>query len=104
MAMVDRFCFVKLKDRYVGQRAELARELSAALDAACAAAPDIGAVTLGTPADNSAAKWDLSITIRAESLQAWHDFIAMPAAAAIFDARLFELAVVVKAWTFEVAA
>ena len=104
MAMVDRFCFVKLKDRYVAQRADLARQLSAALDAACAAAPDIGAFTLGTPADDSAAKWDLAVTVRAESLQAWQEFIAMPAAVAIFDVRLNQLAEVIKAWTFEVAA
>jgi NAD(P)-dependent dehydrogenase (short-subunit alcohol dehydrogenase family) len=56
-------------------------------------------VTVGLPADASAARWDLSIVIDAASLEAWHALAQLPAVAAVFDA-LAARASVVKAWTF----
>ena len=82
--MIQRFCFVKLHDDDVATRAELADTLRAELAAAGAD------VTVGLPADASAARWDLSIVIDAAQL---------PAVAAVFDA-LAARAAVVKAWTF----
>lgn len=91
--MIQRFCFVKLHDDEVPTRAELADTLRAELAAAGAD------VTVGLPADASAARWDLSIVIDAASLEAWHALAQLPAVAAVFDA-LAARAAVVKAWTF----
>lgn len=92
--MIQRFCFVKLLDDEVGGRAELAEKLRAELVAAGADA------TVGLPADDSAARWDLSIVIEAATLQAWTALAALPAMIGVFD-EVAERAAVVKAWTFE---
>ena len=91
--MIQRFCFVKLLDDEVAARAELADKLRAELSAAGAD------VTVGLPADASAARWDLSIVVDAASLDAWHALARIPAVAAAFD-DLAARAAVVKAWTF----
>ena len=92
--MIQRFCFVKLHDHEALARAELADKLRAELAAAGADA------IVGVPADASAARWDLSITISAASLAAWHALAKLPAITVVFDA-LAARAEVVKAWTFE---
>jgi hypothetical protein len=94
MAMIQRFCFVKLLDDEVARRGELAEKLRAELVAAGADA------TVGLPADDSAARWDLSIVIAAASLDAWNALSRTPAMTGVFD-DLAERAAVVKAWTFE---
>ncbi len=92
--MVQRFCFVKLLDAEVAGRAELADKLRAQLI-------DAGAdAVVGTPADASAARWDLSIVITAASLEAWHALERVPSMAGVFD-ELAARAAVVKAWTFQ---
>jgi hypothetical protein len=92
--MIQRFCFVKLLDDEVGGRTSLADKLRAEL-------ADAGAeATVGLPADDSAARWDLSIVITAASLDAWSALAALPAIAMIFD-ELAGRAAVVKAWTFQ---
>jgi hypothetical protein len=91
--MIQRFCFVKLLDDEVGQRAELADKLRAELIAAGADA------VVGLPADDSAARWDLSILITTASLDAWNALSKQPAIDTIFD-DLAARAAVVKAWTF----
>lgn len=92
--MVQRFCFVKLLDAEVGGRAELADKLRAQLT-------DAGAdAVVGTPADDSAARWDLSIVINAATLEAWNALAQLPAMVGVFD-ELAERAAVVKAWTFQ---
>jgi hypothetical protein len=92
--MIQRFCFVKLLDDEVAGRAELADKLRAEL-------ADAGAdATVGLPADDSAARWDLSIVITAASLDAWNALARLPAMIGVFD-ELAERAAVVKAWTFE---
>jgi hypothetical protein len=94
--MIQRFCFVKLRDDEVATRGELAELLSAQMRSA-----GVDAV-VGVPADASAARWDLSIVITAASLDAWHALAALPAMTGVFD-ELAQRATVVKAWTFEAA-
>ncbi len=92
--MIQRFCFIKLLDDEVGRRTKLAEKLRAEL-------ADAGAdATVGLPADDSAARWDLSIVIEAASLDAWNALAARPAMVGVFD-ELAARAAVVKAWTFE---
>lgn len=92
--MIQRFCFVKLLDSEVADRAGLAEKLRGTLASAGADA------VVGLPADDSAARWDLSIVITAASLDAWHTLAALPAMIGVFD-ELAERAAVVKAWTFQ---
>ena len=92
--MIQRFCFVKLLDDEVGTRAELAEMLRAQLLSAGAD------VVIGLPADDSAARWDLSITIQAASIDAWNALARIPAMTGVFD-ELAARSAVVKAWTFE---
>ena len=92
--MIQRFCFVKLLDAEVGGRTALADRLRVTLAAAGADA------VVGLPADDSAARWDLSIVITAASLDAWHVLAALPAIAGVLD-EVVGRAAVVKAWTFE---
>jgi hypothetical protein len=95
VAVIQRFCFVKLLDDHVAERAELADNLRAQLAEAGAEA------TVGLPADDSAARWDLSIVITAASLAAWHALAKLPAVIGVLDG-LAARAAVVKAWTFQV--
>jgi len=92
--VIQRFCFVKLLDDEVATRAELAEMIRAQLISAGADA------VVGLPADDSAARWDLSIVITAASLEAWHGLSMLPAMTGVFD-ELASRATVVKAWTFE---
>lgn len=91
--MIQRFCFVKLLDGEVPRRGEVAELLRAELAAAGADA------VVGLPADDSAARWDLSIVITAASLDAWRALAMAPAMAGVLDG-LAARAAVVKAWTF----
>jgi hypothetical protein len=91
--VIQRFCFVKLLDDEVGTRAELAEMIRAQLITAGAN------VVVGLPADDSAARWDLSIVITTESLDAWNVLATRPAMTGVFD-ELAGRAAVVKAWTF----
>ena len=92
--MIQRFCFVKLLDDEVAGRAALADKLRAQLQAAGADA------IVGLPADDSAARWDLSIVIACPSLDGWQALALVPAIVDVFD-ELTERSAVVKAWTFE---
>jgi len=95
--VIQRFCFVKLLDDEVGTRAELAEMLRAQLLSAGAD------VVVGLPADDSAARWDLSIVITAASIEAWNALAQVPAMTGVFD-ELAGRAAVVKAWTFQAVA
>jgi hypothetical protein len=92
--VIQRFCFVKLLDDEVGTRSELAELLRARLISAGAD------VVVGVPADDSAARWDMSIVISAASVAAWNALAMQPAMTGVFD-ELAARATVVKAWTFE---
>jgi phosphoglycerate dehydrogenase-like enzyme len=87
---------VKLRDDEVATRGELAEMLSAQMRSAGAD------VVVGLPADDSAARWDLSIVITAASLAAWNALAQVSAMTGVFD-ELAQRASVVKAWTFESA-
>lgn len=92
--MIQRFCFVKLLDDEVAGRGALAEKLRAEL-------ADLGAdAVVGTPADDSAARWDLSIVITTASLDAWNALASLPAMTFVLD-ELAARAAVVKAWTFQ---
>ncbi len=92
--MIQRFCFIKLADDEVAGREELAEKLRAEL-------VDAGAdAVVGVPADDSAARWDLSIVITAASLDAWNALARLPAMTGVLD-DLAARAAVVKAWTFQ---
>lgn len=91
--MIQRFCFVKLLDDEVATRAELAEMILAQLRSAGANA------VVALPADDSAARWDLSIVITTASLDAWNALASRPAMTGVFD-ELAGRAAVVKAWTF----
>lgn len=95
--MIQRFCFVKLREDEVGTRAELAEMLRAQLLSAGAD------VVVGLPADDSAKRWDLSIVISAASMEAWHALAGQPTMTGVFD-ELAQRAEVVKAWTFSAIA
>jgi hypothetical protein len=92
--VIQRFCFVKLRDDEVETRAELAELLRAQLISAGAD------VVVGLPADDSAVRWDLSIVITAASIKAWNALAMQPAMTGVFD-ELAARSEVVKAWTFE---
>jgi hypothetical protein len=92
--VIQRFCFAKLLDDEVGTRAELAQLLRGRFESAGAA------VVVGLPADDSAARWDLSIVITATSLADWQALAARPAMIGAFE-ELAARAAVIKAWTFE---
>jgi hypothetical protein len=94
--VIQRFCFVKLLDDEVATRGELAEMLAAQLRAA-----GVDAV-VGLPADDSAARWDLSLVIAAASLEAWNALARTAAMIGVFD-ELAQRAAVIKAWTFEAA-
>lgn len=93
--MIQRFVFVKLLEAHVAGRASLAQRLRARFEEAGAAA------LVGLPADESAAKWDLSIVVTAGSLEAWHALAQFAAIASIF-AEVSAQAKIEKQWTFEV--
>ena len=92
--MIQRFCFVKLRDAEVATRGEIAALLAAELR-------DAGAdAVVGLPADDSAIRWDLSLVITTASLDAWHALSKLPAVALALD-ELARRATVVKTWTFD---
>ena len=93
---IERFCFVRLAAENLPLRRQLAGEIRAVLRAAGARA------TVGEPADNSAARWDVSIVVRCDDIAAWTKLAELPTVAALFASRLPSLAVVIKAWSFEV--
>jgi hypothetical protein len=92
--VIDRYFFFRLKE---------GRDRDAAVARcrdALAGAPEVVALSIGTPADDSAKKWDVGVVIRCADLDALAALLARPAVAAYFDAWLAEHAVVVKAWSF----
>lgn len=93
--MIQRFCFIKLHDPHVEGRDDYALRLRALFEEAGVEA------LVGVPADDSAARWDLSIVITAASLDAWHVLSRTPKVVEIFD-ELSERAKVIKRWTFQV--
>jgi hypothetical protein len=95
---IDRFCFVRLAAEHGDQRADIAARLRDAF----VGAPGVIAVSAGLPADDSAAKWDVSLVVRCVDLAAWQALAASAPIAALLGEWLPARAAVVKAWTFTV--
>ena len=98
--MIDRYCFVRLRDELATPtgRAEVAARARAVLSKA----PEARAVSVGTPADDSAKSWDVSIVVRCDDLGELEAMMQRPEVQALLDDWLPVRAVVVKAWHFEV--
>jgi len=96
--MVERFCFVRLREDHVKDRGAVAAHLRGTLRAQ----PGVVAVSAGVPADDSAASWDVSLVVRCVDLAAWGAVAATPGVRTLFDDWLPARAVVIKAWTFDV--
>lgn len=93
--MIQRFVFVKLHDAEVPQRAAIAGELRQAL----ASLGPLGRVVVGTPADDSASRWDLSVVLELPELATWLRIAQSHTWRATF-AGLAVRAIVIKGWTF----
>ena len=98
--MVERYLFVKLLPEH---SSEAGRSRAAQEALALAAGSGPTSVRVGLPADAPAlAAWDLSLSLRFESLEAADSFIAGPAYRGFTEGFLGEHGRVVKAWTFEI--
>ncbi len=95
----DRYTFVRLAPAHATPTGRA--EAVATVRARLTDLPGLERLTVGTPADDSAARWDLSVVARFATLDALHAALAAPPWAALFDAWLAERAVVVKSWSFE---
>lgn len=91
---IDRYVFVRLKDE-TQRDAAIARCRDA-----LAGASEVLSLSTGTPADDTAKRWDVGIVIRCADLAGLAALLARPAVAAFFDGWLGEHAVVVKSWSF----
>jgi hypothetical protein len=100
VSAVDRFCFVRLAADHHADRVAVAAELRAAFEGL----DGVIEVSAGVPADDSAAKWDVSLVVRCRDLAAWQAIAALPLITALFEVELPARAAVVKAWTFAVVA
>lgn len=94
--MITRFCFIRLGAEHA---TDLGRADAVADVQRLAAIPGI-TLAAGTPADASAASWDLAITVTAASLDDLAAAMASPVWTTFFDDYLTSRAVVVKAWSF----
>lgn len=97
---LDRYTFVRLAAEHATPdgRAAILHELRTRLTGV----PGLKRLTTGTPADDSAARWDLSLVARFATLETLHGALASPEWTMLVDGWLTERAVVVKSWSFEV--
>ena len=98
--MIDRYCFVRLAAEHATPEGRA--EALAAMRGRLAGVPGLVRLTTGTPADDSAARWDLSLVARFASLEALAAAMASPAWTSSFDEWLPARAVVIKSWSFAV--
>lgn len=99
--MIERIVLIKLNQEHAHDagRAEVAarsREVLSAL-------PDVIEVAVGVPADAPSLKsWDLSLTLRFESLEAVEAYRVHPAHRAYVDEFLKPRLLLIKAWNFDI--
>lgn len=98
--MIDRYTFVRLAGEHATAEGRAAAH--AHVRAGLSALPGLVSLTCGTPADDSAARWDLAIVARFASLDALAAAMATPAWRSIVDEWLPPRAAVVKSWSFDV--
>jgi hypothetical protein len=96
--VVERFYFVRLASEHAGERDVVAVRLRDVFSGL----RGVIAVSAGVPADDSAAKWDVSVVVRCVDLAAWEAVAATPAVAELLGEWLPAQAAVVKSWTFAV--
>ena len=96
-AMIDRFILFRMSGASRADAIVRVRE-------AIATAPEALSVTIGTPADDSAKKWDVSVVIRCADLDALAALLARPAVADLLGTWLPANTEVIKAWSFEVTS
>lgn len=99
--MIDRYTFVRFADEHATP--EVRAAALTAVREGLGALPGLERLTCGTPADDSAARWDLSVVARFASLAALADAMASPAWRAVVDEWLPARAVVIKSWSFDVS-
>ena len=98
--MVERQVFVRLKPEYATERG---REELAARANRLSRLPDLRGLTIGAPADEaSKGAWDISLTLRVDSLAAIERCMEHPLYVAFAQGFLEARAHVIKAWNFEV--
>lgn len=95
--MIERYCFARLSGEAASH--DQRRAILAELRAQLADVPGVAGLTLGIPADDSAARWDLSIVVRFETLGGYEAAAASERWRGAF-AALTARAVVIKAWNF----
>ncbi len=96
-SMIDRFVLFRLHASPQGRDGAIAhvREV-------LGGAAEALSVTFGTPADESAKKWDVAVVIRCADLASLGTLLARPAVRHLFHDWLPARAEVIKAWSFEV--
>jgi hypothetical protein len=98
--VIDRYTFVRLNGEHATDEGRAV--VLAHVREALAALPGLQQLTCGTPADDSASRWDLSIVARFDSLAALGEAMASPAWRSVVDEWLPARAVVIKSWSFDV--
>lgn len=99
--MIDRYCFVRLVEAHATDEGRVAT--IAAVRDGLRDVPGLVQLTTGVPADDSAARWDLSIVARFASLDELAVAMAGAAWTSVIDEWLPARAVVVKSWSFAVS-
>jgi hypothetical protein len=96
---IDRYTFIRL----VAEQAtpDGRAEAIAAIRAGLAAVAGLTRLTVGTPADDSASRWDVSVVARFATLDDLNAAMAGDAWRATFE-DIAARAVVVKSWSFAV--
>ena len=99
--MIQRIVLFKLKDEYCNDAAR--EEFAARTRKDLEALPQVRGVDVGVPADAaSEASWDISISVRFESMDDVQAYIVDPAHRAYVDGYAMPRIEVRKAWNFHI--
>lgn len=99
--MIERIVLFKLTGPYANpeQRHAVAEHTRNVLSTV----PGVRHLSVGVPVDDAAAKsWDLSIVVRFDTLDAFHEYRVHPTHREYVDDYMKPKMEVVKAWNFEV--
>ena len=98
--MIERYVFVKLKPQHA---TDATRAQIRARSHDLANVPGVRGVVVGTPADAGALHaWDLSVTVRFDTLEDVERYLEHPGHEAYYEGFLEPMIQVVKAWNFGV--
>lgn len=99
--MIQRIVLFKLKDEYCNDAAR--EEFAARTRTDLEALPQVHSVEVGVPADEaSEASWDISISVRFDSMDDVQAYIVDPAHRAYVDGYAMPRIEVRKAWNFHI--